>query len=332
LALAGWALVAAQIAVAQTGQWPAASPPGAAERNLTEWLVRMHDASRNRAYTGTFVVSMGTAMASARIWHVCDGRQQVERVEALTGPARSTLRRNDEVITFLPDSRTAIVERRESLGLFPALLQTPSNTLADHYILRQTAVIDRVAGFDADVLELMPRDDLRFGYRIWSERKSGLVVKLQTLDADQRVLEQVAFSELQLDAPVRMDQLLKRMKNTQGYTVQQASLTRTTPEAQGWRLRRPVPGFTPVACHVRAEASAGARGPSPMQWVFSDGLASMSLFVEPFDPARHTAEMAMSTGATHSLTRRHDDFWLTVVGETPPAALKMLAAQLERLR
>jgi sigma-E factor negative regulatory protein RseB len=63
-------------------------------------LMRMHEASRRRAYVGTFVVSAGGAMSSARIWHVCDGELQMERVESLTGEPRSTFRRNEQVLTF----------------------------------------------------------------------------------------------------------------------------------------------------------------------------------------------------------------------------------------
>lgn len=320
----------------QSVGWAHAAGNGA-ERSLTEWLVRLNEASTRRAYTGTFVVSAGSAMSAAKIWHVCDGSQQVERVDTLTGAPRTTVRRNDDVITFAPDTKVAVSERRDALGLFPALLQTPSNTLAQHYQLRQMGVVERVAGHEADVLELQPRDELRFGYRIWSEKKTGLVVKLQTLDRDHSVLEQVAFSELQLNAPVRMDQLLKVMKNTQGYAVQTTRMTKTTPEAQGWRLKAPVPGFSSISCQVRndaAPASTASRSlGQPIQWVFSDGLASVSLFLEPFDPARHVSEGTVSPGgALHSLSKRLDDHWLTVVGEVPPLALQQFALQIERTR
>ncbi|RYX89167.1 MAG: transcriptional regulator, partial [Comamonadaceae bacterium] len=192
----------------------------AGQRGIGEWLIRMHEASRKRAYVGTFVVSSSAgSMSSARIWHVCDGDQQMERVESLTGTPRTTYRRNDQVVTFLPEARVARTEKRESLGLFPNLLKSSSSSIPEFYTASQTGA-ERVAGFDADVVQLQPRDKLRFGYRIWSEKKSGLVVKLQTLDVDGRVLEQAAFSELQLDAPVRMDKLAKLMGNTDGYRVE----------------------------------------------------------------------------------------------------------------
>ena len=174
----------------------------AADRSVSEWLMHMHEASRQHAYVGTFVVSTGGSMSSARIWHVCDGEQQVERVESLTGAPRSTFRRNDQVMTFLPESRVVVVEKRESLGLFPNLLHSNASSIAQFYSVLVTGQ-ERVAGFEADVLQLRPVDSLRFGYRIWSEKKTGLVVKLQTLDGDGQVLEQSAFSELQLTVPVR---------------------------------------------------------------------------------------------------------------------------------
>lgn len=331
LALVLYGFIAIGNAFSQVPGVPTRAQPGGAERNLSEWLVRTHEASRRRAYTGTFVVSAGNAMASARMWHVCDGTQQMERVETLTGTPRTTLRRNDEVVTFVPETRVAVWERRESLGLFPALLQSQASQLGEFYSLRRVPQSDRVAGFEADVVDLVPRDALRFGYRIWSEKKTGLMVKLQTLDAEQRVLEQVAFSELQLDAPVRMDQLLKQMKAREGYTVQHHKLLPTTPQNQGWQLKAPVPGFAPVSCHVREAVAPGQPSP-PMQWVFSDGLASVSVFAELFDPKRHGNEGGMATGATHSLSRRHGDFWLTVVGEVPPKALQQFAQQIERTR
>lgn len=298
-------------------------------RSVNEWLMRMHEASRQRAYMGTLVVSAGASMSASRIWHVCDGEQQMERVDTLTGAPRTTIRRNNEVITFAPESKTAWVERRESLGLFPELLRTPSNAIPEFYGVSEAGT-ERVAGYLADVVEIQPKDAWRFGFRIWSEKKTGLVVKLQTLGEQGTVLEQVAFSELQLDAPVSMGKLMRLMKDTKGYDVHRPTLKKTTAEAQGWRLKERVPGFLPMSCHTRDVPDATHGGAAPMQWVFSDGLASVSLFVEPFDPQRHGPEKAQVAGATHSVTRRVGPYWLTALGEVPIATLRRFAYALER--
>ena len=158
------------------------------------------------------VSAPGGDLSSARIWHVRDGEQQIERIEALSGPQRSTFRRNQSVMTFLPEAKVVKVEKRENLDLFPNLPDKQDSSIGEFYDVRSIGK-DRVAGFDADVVQLTPHDGLRFGYRIWSERRTGLVVKLQTLDDQSRVVEQSAFSELQLDVPVKAQALAQMMAN-----------------------------------------------------------------------------------------------------------------------
>ena len=302
----------------------------ASERSVSEWLMRMHEASRRRAYVGTFVVSAGGNLSSARIWHICDGEQQMERVETLTGAPRSTFRRNDQVMTFLPEMHIAVAEKRESLGLFPNMLQARDTSIAQYYRVKATGH-ERVAGFDADVVQLLPQDHWRFGYRVWTEKNTGLVVKLQTLEGDGHVLEQASFSELQLDAPVSMTRLTQMMANTEGYQILKPELLKTTAAAQGWLLKDTVPGFKAMSCYTRTvKGATDTLHENTMQWIFSDGLATVSLFVELFDAHHHGQSARTSQGATHTLTRRMGAWWLTVVGEVPYPTLNAFAQGLER--
>ncbi len=179
-------------------------------------------------------------------------------------------------------------------------------------------------------MDFLPKDGLRYGYRLWSEKQTGLVVKLQTRDAGGQVLEQVAFTELQFDAPVKMEALARQMDNTAGYQVLRPELRKTTPEAEGWRLKAEVPGFQSMSCQARRESNAKAS--AAVQWVFSDGLASVSLFLETFDPKRHTKEKVASAGATHSVSRRLGEHWVTAMGEVPPDTLMAFVQALERSR
>lgn len=322
----------AQTGVLQGPAVPSGLAAGADQRSVKAWLVRMHEASRRRAYIGTIVVSDGVNMASARVWHVCDGTQQIERVVTLTGAPRTTFRRNDQVVTFLPQSMVVVTERRESLGLFPNLLQAGDATVGQFYQVRQSGY-ERVAGLVADVIMIAPRDRLRFGYRIWSEQSTGLVLKLQTLSIDGQVLEQVAFSELQLDAPVSLQKLARMMDSTEGYRIERVESAPTTALSEGWTIANPVPGFQSVSCHKRPVSPLQGTAPeTAMQWVFSDGLATVSLFVQPFDPQRHPSEGATALGATHTLTRRHGAWWVTAVGEAPVQTLEAFAQGLERRR
>jgi sigma-E factor negative regulatory protein RseB len=317
---------------------PSAAPvsslsEGVAERSVTDWLLRMHEASRRRTYAGTFVVSVGGALSSSRISHICDGDQQLELVESLTGAPRSILRRNDQVVTFLPDSRVVVIEERESLGLFPNLLTAGGASIAQHYRVHVSGR-ERVAGFEADVVQLRPNDALRFGYRVWIERRTGLMVKLQILDGTGHVLEQSAFSELQLDMPLSAEKLIRMMANTAGFQVERPDIARTTAGAEGWVLKSLVPGFEAVSCYRRpvGRAAVEARSKNTVQWVFSDGLASVSLFVEAFDSRLHRQTSRQALGATHTITQRIGGWWLTAVGEVPYSTLEGFARGLERTK
>lgn len=326
LALVLFGLGAPNAVLAQTA--------GADTSTLNAWLLRVHQAARQSVYTGTFVVSSSAGMASARIWHVCDGTQQLERVESLSGTPRSIFRHNDQVVTFFPQSRIAVAEVRESLGLFPDLLKSSDSSIGEFYQLKNLGV-ERIAGFDTEVFLLQPKDAQRFGYRVWSEKKTGLIIQLQTLDLSGKVLEQSAFSELQLGATVNVAKLA-RSGSTEGYRVVRPDLQKTTAEAQGWTMQKFVDGFKPIGCYQRAglvqqQPVPQGKPQHTMQWVFSDGVATLSLFVEAFDARRHLHEGATNMGgATHTLTRRIETWWITVVGEVPLATLSAFAQALER--
>ncbi len=218
-------------------------------------------------------------------------------------------------------------ERREQFSLFPNILKSSDTSIPEFYAARRLGG-DRVAGFDADVVQLSPKDALRFGYKVWSEKRSGLVVKLQTIDAEGNVLEQSAFSELQLDTAIRADKLVQMMQAPQGWRVERSQVTKTTAASEGWGLRADVAGFKQMSCYKRRPPGGAHEG--AIQWIFSDGLASVSLFVEPYDRQRHQQEGVFAAGATQTLTRRIDDWWLTAVGEVPAQTLKAFSQSLER--
>lgn len=330
--LASGDLFAQASADGATSKPPAATAAGVPVRSVSEWLLRMHQASVRRAYIGTYVVSSQGNLSSAKIWHICDGTQQVERVEALTGPAKSTYRHNDQVMTFFPATKVALVENRTTLGLFPGLLGSVDAKVDEHYSAARSGN-ERVAGVDAEVVHLRPKDDWRFGYRLWVEVGSGLVVKMQTVDSAGAVIEEMAFSELQLGAPVKLERLVRKMANTDGYRIEKIDLQRTSAEAEGWAMSKMVDGFKSMSCFRRQVGGNTSNRAAPaLQWIFSDGLASVSLFIEPFDPQRHTQEGSLAQGATRTLTKRRQDWWVTAVGEVPLQTLQAFVGHLGRSR
>jgi sigma-E factor negative regulatory protein RseB len=329
---------------------PAASAPLA---DAPAVVRRIREAAQRRSYTGTFVVNSAGMMSSSRITHFADGRNQVERIEALDGQMRRIYRHNDAVHVLWPKTREASIEPRDLLAGFPAPSLTDGPLAPELYDLQANAA-DRVAGLDALVVTLKPRDQLRYPQRLWLERQSGLLLRADTLGARGEVLESAAFSELQLDPPIQAQALLQEMRRLDGYRIQKPLLQRSDLEREGWQLRNAPAGFVLVRCvrrplHLPERASprsapppsgiaaltAPAAPPPPadggglLQATYSDGLVLVSVFIEPFDGAVHQREGSASWGATQAWTRRLADWWVTVVGDVPLAALQQFSSGLE---
>ncbi|MBC7717611.1 MAG: MucB/RseB C-terminal domain-containing protein [Pseudorhodobacter sp.] len=316
-------------------------PPSAPadRKQVRAWLLRIHEAASQRNFQGTFVVTAGGAVSSARIAHFCEGNNQYERIDSLDGQARHVFRYNDHVHTLWPQSRVATVEQREPLSSFPSLLQSGDDRIAELYEVRQQGV-ERVAGHDANVLTVKPRDTLRFGYRLWSDQASGLLLRSDVLSERGELLESSAFSDVAIGVKSQTDLVVVPMKKLDGYRVLRPTMAPTKLEAEGWTLRSSVAGFVQVSCVKRPldaaaqdEASGVSSGPAhAVHTIFSDGLTYVSLFIEPYNAQRHVKPVLTAIGATHTLMRRQGDWWLTVVGDVPVSTLRAFAAGLERKR
>jgi sigma-E factor negative regulatory protein RseB len=310
--------------------------PAATGHEMRTWLMRIHSAASHRNFQGTFVVSGGGSVASARIAHYCDGRNQYERIESLDGPARQVFRHNNVVHTLWPGSRIAQLEQRDLLTTFPALLQAGDDHIQDAYDVRLQAT-ERIAGREADVLWVVPRDAHRFGYRLWADKASGLLLRSDVLGESMEVLETAAFSDVAIGIRPQFDSVLQPMRRLEGYRVVRPVLTPTRLEAEGWSLREVVPGFRQVSCVRRpmdgtAETAVGAPGRGVLQAIYSDGLTHVSVFIEPFNADRHAKPALTTFGATQTLMSRQGDWWVTVVGDVPAGTLRAFAGGLARIK
>lgn len=322
--------------VAAWGTTAALAAGPAPANEVRGWLLRIHEAASHRNFQGTFVVSGGGGVASARISHFYDGPNQFERIESLDGRQRKVYRHNDVVHTVWPASHVAMIEQRGLLNSFPALLQAGDDGLADWYEV-QPQGIDRVAGHEANVLVVKPRDGYRYGYRLWADRDSGLLLRADVIGEGGDVLETSAFSDVAIGVRPQPDSVLQAMRRLDGYRIVRPVLTPTRLESEGWTMRQLAPGFRPVGCVSRqietpGEVSTDPALPPVIQAIFSDGLTYVSVFIEPYRADHHGRPMLAALGATLTLTQRQGDWWVTVVGDTPPATLKMFAGALERRR
>ena len=202
LLLLGWML--AGLAGAAWAQGGAPISPVPLDGGLSSWLTRLRRASSIPSFVGTYVVTSASgARTSARIWHACEGEVQLERIDVLNGPQRSSYRRNDVVSLLEPGARLIRVEQREAGGRFPNLLgPADDETIAANYRLN-TLGRERVAGLDADIAFEPYAVNRTLGGFILVDRQSNATVACGMLDFALDRASNLHWQHMDIDKSVR---------------------------------------------------------------------------------------------------------------------------------
>ena len=310
-------------------------------------LVRMQQAAKKLNYSGTFVYQQANQIRTSRITHVFDGQDEFEKLELLDGIPKEFIRRNDVVTCYLPDTKTIQVERNVTQEAFPALLNTTPKSLNAGYLIRK-AEMSRVAGTDCQTLSFEPKDSYRFGYRLCIDLVTGLLLRAQTIDMKNEVIEQIAFTQLSF-GDVDKSAIQTSFSHVGHWRTD--NVTVQSKAQSGWELKflpigfkktREIKRSIPISLHAPdAPASTNtvsgaatavakpelARQQQVVQMIFSDGLSAFSVFIEPASAGR--VEGSLQQGAVTIMGKRQGDYWLTVVGEVPFVAIKEVINSIE---
>lgn len=305
-----------------------ASVPASSEAQV--WLERIRAAATQGNYQGTMVFSGSGLLSSSSVAHFCVGEQTYERVESLDGRQQRVYRVNDVVNTLWPKARVAVVEARRGAINLPSSTQTIEPRALDYYDFRLQGT-ERVAGRDAQVILLQPRDTMRYAQRVWVDKSTGLMLRTDVIDAGSKLLESVAFSEVEIGVRPQAETAQQVARRLDGYRVVRPQLERTTLEAERWQMARPVPGFAMSSCVRRTLPGADDSPARPVvHAVFSDGLTHVSVFIELNEANPGSNGEGAPMGATSSLRRQHLKHQITVMGDVPPSTLQAFVDGLER--
>ncbi len=263
-------------------------------------------------------------MQTARITHLADDSGETEKVVMLDGHPREVVRHDDLVEAYLPEGRLLVVEKRAGRRLFPGLLKGPVDAVDANYRVELTSQA-RIAGRTCDVIQLLPRDNLRYGYRLCADRQTGLLLKIETLDEQRDSVEQVSFTDVEIGGHPTRASLRPSVPSVEGWNIEHRDSEPADVSQQPWKLDADVGGFHPVTAVHRVFAS----GRDVVQLVLSDGMASVSIFVEPIRPdAAPRSEGEARKGPINFISRALGQFWLTVVGEVPVQTIRQIAASV----
>lgn len=315
---AGWILFC--------GLLPVTVAAAEGQREAMAMLEKMATASQKVNYSGTFVFNHGTQSETSRIAHFVNPAGGVlERLETLDGPAREVIRTNDQVTCYLPGTKTVLIDPRGSRQ-FPVRLEQIQD-LGQHYrIVRESA--DRVAGFECQWVALLPKDTLRYARRFCAETKTGLPLRARTINEKGQVVEAFSFSTLQLGGGFNRDLVRSKyaaISSKQGWRIDRSALTAADSGDSGWIAANQPAGFNKL---MELRRSMPGKSGTMSHLVFSDGLAAISVFIEPGAKQEQKPSLRHQ-GAVHVYTRVVSGHTVTVLGETPAETVMQLARSLE---
>ena len=284
------------------------------------WLRKIHEATQRLSYTGTFVYQNGGRSETSRITRFVDPSGDIEKLEVMDGVPREIVRTKDTVRCYLPDSRVVKVDRRTERS-FPALVPERITALARHYDI-SLGETHRIAGFECQAVVLTPKDSLRYGYKLYADVNSGMLLRAATVDSAGNNVEQFTFTQLSLGHVTR--DMVKPRHAVRQWRVEDAEAAPT--RLSGWGLTSELPGFRKVTELKRRLGESRPVG----QMVYSDGLAAVSVFIEPLEARRDPVRTGLaSMGAIHIYTREGANHMVTVVGEAPAVSVQRIADAVE---
>lgn len=314
---------------AMAGQALADNSDSIAERKEAQNLLkRIHAAAQTLNYTGTFMYQQGSKVKMSRVTHVVDGRNELEKVETLDGRPRECTRTNEDRICYRGDTHVAVIEKRMAQDMFPALLADNTIDITEYYTVRKQGN-ERVAGYECQTLVLEPKDKLRYGYRLYAEKATGLLLRAQTLDDKREVIDQLTFASVVLG---NVDKELTKSSyaGQTGWRSENNEITNMNLSA--WAVKAMPVGFKRLReVHRTLPPSddtprhKAAREVS--QIVYSDGLAGISIFIEP--GSKDDIDSVTQHGATVVMGKHQGSFWLTIIGEVPVGAIRQIANSIE---
>jgi sigma-E factor negative regulatory protein RseB len=290
--------------------------------NVSEIISAMSAADKRSNYEGTFVLRKSDKMMTMHVIHGVDDRGVWESMESLNGEPRKIVRHNSEVISIYPERKLVTVSQMEDKpGLHPILPQN-LDKLVNYYTINQLGD-ERIAGRETSVLNVQPKDAYRYGYKYWLDNDTGVLLKCDLLDEKGDIVEQMMYTSFSDRADV--PQSAFNIPELEGFTRQVLNKDRGKPADSGWYVADIPDGFMLTQSSVRS-----GEGGESLHLLYSDGLASVSVFVEASEGSPHRLTGTSSMGALNAYGKQINGAQIIVMGEVPEATVARIAESMKR--
>ncbi len=293
-------------------------------------LGRMMTSVRQLDYEGVFVYQRGDSIHTMRVVHRGSGPTEQEKLVSLTGPVREVIRDGSKVICKFADRDAVLVEEQQPRNPMNFNIAGPLETLAALYRLEIEGG-DRVAGRATQVVHVAPVTPDRYGYRLWIDEETGLLLKSTVLDNEQRSLEQEQFAEVSVGIPLPDERFHSELPDDHQvhYTHEATSVAPAQKVGadlpHDWIVSWLPAGFEQ---HHDQSRATGASQQQVRHFVYSDGLATVSVFIEKLRKDMSPMHGYSLVGAVNAFSWVAHEHQVTVVGEVPKATVRRIAGSV----
>ena len=290
-----------------------------------DWVQKMSDSMRNLSYEGNFVYMYDNQLESMQISHVKDGAGEKERLISLNGEAREVIRDNQNLTCIWPSSRKVIVDVSRKNNFSPIFIPDDIARLEKYYDMTLLGK-DRIADMDTVVVHISPKDEFRYGLKFWINAQNGLMMKSSLINEDNEEVEQVMFTRLQVLDPtksVNLEQVTKIDDNFTLIRFHSGDSSEIFTADQSWRLDKLPGGFWKESVVKRKISGTDF---FVQQMVYTDGLASLSVFIERDN--KRISYGGSSMGAVNAYIRIIDNHSVTAIGEVPAKTVRLIAESI----
>lgn len=291
-------------------------------KQVEMWLEKMHSAAHSINYVGTFVYQQAKQLTAMHIVHAVDEQNgERERLVAQDAIGREVIRDKERVIAIMPDIHSVVVQKGRPESEFPPEFPVDIDDLVGTYsfILGKQ---ERVSGRLAQKIIIKPKDKYRYGYRLWVDSMTGLLLKKQSVDERNRVLELFMFTTIDYKDSITDDMLEPSISSKDFKWIEADDAASNAEVEGGWTVRSMPAGFI-VDIHRQHRLPNSQIYAEHL--VYTDGLVSVSVFVEPLIGTSKKINGASRLGIVNAYGRVFDKFHILAVGEVPQATVKMIS-------
>lgn len=287
-----------------------------------EWLDRMASAVQTTNYEGTVIRLQNGKVEALKVVHVVADGVVREKVIIQEGNGLEIIRIGNEVQCILPDKQSVLVEEWNDQSTLFSTLPSSDIRFGSEYDV-SIVRIERVAGRKAVMLAIRPHDEYRFGHRLWLDTETGFPLQTTLMGDGGDAVEQVKFADIRLDEDIHSSALDPSIsiENFRWFTTPRREIIQAVDSP--WLNNNLPAGFKVVSTH---DEELPGKETKVTHILFSDGLASVSVFTEPVSDKKFAKRSRL--GASNSYSTRIDGYQVTAVGEVPAVTVEQIARSM----